>query len=290
MTEALKNLLKILDLELLEQQVYLGQSLDLGFHILFGGQVLGQALIAASRTVAPDKSIHSLHAYFLRAGNATQPLYYEVDLIRTGKSFATRRVVAKQGGLAIFSMSASFHRVEVGLEHQVAPMPVVPGPDGLVSDQQLMQAYYQQLPAARREKLTADRAIEVRVVDPVLPSNLAPRAPVRYAWIKAAGKLPVDPMIHQAVLAYASDFGLAMTALQPHGRMFMDPTLQLASLDHSMWFHRPLRADEWFLHAMESPIAGSGRGFNRGQVFTPDGVLVASTAQEGLLRTRSPKS
>jgi acyl-CoA thioesterase-2 len=283
MSKVLEQLIKLLDLRAIETNVFVGNSQDLGFKSLFGGQVLGQALVAASRTVDAQRPIHSLHGYFLRAGNPNEPIYYEVDLIRSGKSFSTRRVVAKQGGLAIFSMSASFQTLEPGFEHQ-SEKPTVPGPDGILSETELIRKLSDKVPEAFRDKLTADRAIEIRVVDPV--DFFAPhkRPPLKYSWFKAAGILPDDPLIHTAMLAYASDFGLATTSMLPHGVTFFNPRVQVASLDHAMWFHRPFRLDQWLLYAIDSPSAAGGRGINRGQIFTQDGVLVASVAQEGLIR------
>ncbi|WP_141732820.1 acyl-CoA thioesterase [Oligoflexus tunisiensis] len=283
MSMVLEQLVKLMDLRAIETNVFVGNSQDLGFKSLFGGQVLGQALVAASRTVEADRPIHSLHGYFLRAGKPNEPIYYEVDLIRSGKSFSTRRVVAKQGGLAIFSMSASFQTVEKGFEHQVEK-PSVPGPDGILSELEQIRKVHDKIPEGLRDKLTADRPIEIRVVDPV--DFFAPhkRPPLKYSWFKTNGKLPDDPLIHTAMLAYASDFGLATTAMLPHGATFYDPRVQVASLDHAMWFHRPVRMDEWLLYVKDSPSAAGGRGFNRGQIFNQDGILVASAAQESLIR------
>jgi acyl-CoA thioesterase-2 len=283
MSKVLEQLIKLLDLRAIETNVFVGNSQDLGFKSLFGGQVLGQALVAASRTVDAQRPIHSLHGYFLRAGNPNEPIYYEVDLIRSGKSFSTRRVVAKQGGLAIFSMSASFQTLEKGFEHQ-AEKPTVPGPDGILSETELIRRLSDKVPEAIRDKLTADRAIEIRVVDPVDFFTPHKRPPLKYSWFKAAGILPDDPLIHSAMLAYASDFGLATTSMLPHGVTFFNPRVQVASLDHAMWFHRPFRLDQWLLYAIDSPSAAGGRGINRGQIFTEDGVLVATVAQEGLIR------
>lgn len=289
MSKVLEQLVMLLDLRAIETNVFVGNSQDLGFKSLFGGQVLGQALVAASRTVEGNRPIHSLHGYFLRAGNPNEPIYYEVDLIRSGKSFSTRRVVAKQGGLAIFSMSASFQTVEIGFEHQVEK-PSVPGPDGILSELQQILHVKDKVPEAIRDKLTADRPIEIRVVDPVDYFSPHKRPPLKYSWFKASAKLPDDPLIHTAMLAYASDFGLATTSLLPHGVTFFDPHVQVASLDHAMWFHRSFRLDEWLLYVKDSPTASAGRGFNRGQIFTRDGILVASVAQEGLIRQTKARS
>jgi len=289
MSTVLEQLVKILELKAIETNVFVGNSQDLGFKSLFGGQVLGQALMAASRTVDEQRHIHSLHGYFLRAGNANESIFYEVDLIRSGKSFSTRRVVAKQGGLAIFSMSASFQVPETGFEHQTEK-PSVPGPEGILSELEQARKVRDKVPEAIREKLTIDRPIEIRVVDPVDYFDPHRRPPLRYSWLKANGKLPAQALIHEAMLAYASDFGLSTTSLLPHGVSFLDPSVQVASLDHAMWFHRPFRMDEWLLYVTDSPSAFGSRGFNRGQIFTQDGILVASVAQEGLIRKINPPS
>lgn len=283
MSLVLEQLIQLLDLKAIETNVFVGRSQDLGFRSLFGGQVLGQALVAASRTLESERDIHSLHGYFLRPGNANEAIYYEVDLIRSGKTFSTRRVVAKQGGLAIFSMSASFQKPEKGFEHQVE-MPKVPGPDGLVSELELARRVRDKIPETIREKMTADRPIEIRVVDPADFFSPGKREPIKYSWFRATGKLPDQPVLHQAMLAYASDFGLATTAMLPHGVTFFNSAMQIASLDHAMWFHRTFRLDNWLLYVKDSPTANGSRGLNRGQIFTEDGVLIASVAQEGLVR------
>jgi acyl-CoA thioesterase-2 len=285
MSKVLQQLVELLELKAIETNVFVGKSQDLGFKILYGGQVLGQALVAAQRTVEPERVCHSLQGYFLRAGNVNEPIFYEVDMIRSGKSFSTRRVVAKQGGLAIFSMSASFHVQEAGLTHQIE-RPNVPGPDGILNELELLKQAIDKVPLQIRDKMSAERAIEIRVVDPVDYFKPHKRPPLKYAWLRANGQMPNDPLIHQAMLAYASDFGLATTSLLPHGLTFFQPELQIASLDHAMWFHRPCRLDEWLLYVKDSPSAPGSRGFNRGQIFTLDGTLVASVAQEGLIRVQ----
>ena len=280
----LNALLSILDLEPLEHNLFRGLSPQTQWQRVFGGQVIGQALVAASRTV--DKSeAHSLHAYFLRPGDPRLPIIYEVDRIRDGSSFATRRVMAIQHGKAIFSMSASFHCKEEGLEH-TSKMPDVPGPDALPSEAELKARFIDQLPAVIRAYWEEARPIEIRPVDFARFVSNKPGPPRQYVWMRATGTLPDDPRLHQCVLGYASDFFLLDTALIAHGRHIFDPDLFLASLDHAMWFHNPFRADQWLLYAMDSPFSGHARGFNRGQVFTESGTLVASTAQEGLIRKR----
>ena len=283
MAEALEKLLALLDIKEIEKNVYLGLSEDLGFRNLFGGQVLGQALIAAGRTVQSDRLPHSLHGYFIRPGNSEDPLYYEVDLIRSGRSFSTRRVVAKQNGLAIFSMSASFQTPEPGLEHQ-ARMPLVPGPEGLESEEDRARAVKDKIPEKSREAFTRNRPIEFREINPMNPFKPVPAPAVKQIWIKTAGDLPDDPLLHRALLAYTSDFGLAGTSLLPHGYSLMQGNIQMASLDHAMWFHRDFHFDKWLLYTTESSVSYGARGFNQGKIFTRDGVLVVSVAQEGLMR------
>ena len=288
MAESLQNLLNLLDIKEIEKNVFLGHSEDLGFRNLFGGQVLGQALIAAGRTVERDRMAHSLHGYFIRPGNSQDTLYYEVDLIRSGRSFSTRRVVAKQNGLAIFSMSASFQTPEPGMEHQTS-MPVVAGPEGLANEQERARAAKQLLPEKSREIFTRDRPIEMRDVDPMNPFHPTPAPAIKHTWIKTAGALPDDPLLHRALLAYASDFGLAGTALLPHGLSLLSGGIQMASLDHAMWFHRDFRFDEWLLYTTESNVSHGARGFNQGKMFTKEGTLVVSVVQEGLMRKLKPR-
>lgn len=285
MSETLASLLKLLDLERIEHDIYRGQNRDIGSGRVFGGQVLAQALVAAQRTVESPRRAHSLHGYFILPGDIAAPIVYFVDRLRDGKSFTTRQVTAIQHGRAIFTMSASFQLPEEGPTHQIA-MPPVPSPEALPKEIDLVRARAHHLPEPRREIYTQDRPLDFRPVDPVDPFAPEERAPVRYLWLKADGPMPDDPLQHQAVLAYASDYGLLGTALLPHRLSFQQPNLQAATLDHSLWFHRPLRVDEWLLYAMDSPAAGGARAFSRGSVFTREGVLVASTAQEGLTRIR----
>ena len=286
MSAAVDQLLSILDLEPLEHNLFRGLSPQVGWQRVFGGQVIGQALVAAQRTVE-DRGAHSLHAYFLRAGDPTVPIIYQVERTRDGKSFSTRRVVAIQHGHPIFSMSASFHREEPGLEHQT-PMPDVPGPEEVPSEASLAEMLMDRLPPPAKAYWQAERPIEMRPVD--LSRYLSPqtRETGQYIWIRATGALADDPALHQCVLAYASDFTLLDTALITHGRFVFDPSLMLASLDHALWFHRPFRADDWLLYAQDSPNSGAARAFCRGAFYTRDGQLVASTAQEGLVRERNP--
>jgi len=287
MSRALETLLSILDIETLEVNLFRGLSPQVGWQRVFGGQVIGQALVAAGRTVE-GRLAHSLHAYFLRAGDPAVPIIYEVDRIRDGGSFSTRRVVAIQHGQAIFSMAVSFHKDEPGLHHQIK-MPEVPPPESLPSEAELKEQLIDRLPEPVKAYWQRERPIEIRPVD--LSRYLSPenRAPTQQVWIRATGRLGDDFALHQCVLAYASDFTLLDTALIAHGRFVFDPRLMLASLDHAIWFHRRFRADDWLLYAQDSPSSGAGRAFCRGTLFTRKGELVASTAQEGLVRERNAR-
>jgi len=292
MSKVLNELVKLLALERIEENLFRGQSQDLGIGTLYGGHVLGQALSAAVQTVPADRSAHSLHAYFLRRGDVSKPVVYNVDRIRDGKSFTTRRVVAIQNGQPIFNMSASFQVQEQGFEHQDT-MPDGPPPESLPTEQERVASFLKRLPAPVRARATAERAFEVRTDDPIGdPFAPTPRAPWRMVWLRATDKLPDDPALHRYLLAYISDYSFVMTALAPHGVSWISPGMQVASIDHVMWFHQPFRCDEWLLHVMESPSASGARGLVRGRVFTRDGRLVASTGQEGLIRdhTGDPSS
>ena len=285
----LEELLKLLKLEKIEENIFRGQSQDLGFGNVFGGQVLGQALSAASRTVAPERSAHSLHAYFMRPGDATRPIVYNVDCIRDGKSFTTRRVVAVQNGQAIFSMSASFQIEEEGFAHQ-DEMPVVPGPEGIQSELEMARQRADQIPPGLREKLLCIKPIEIRHINPVNPFAPKIMPPRKYVWFRTISEMPPDAAAHRYLLAYASDFNLVATSLYPHGHTFWEPEMQVASLDHAMWFHRDFRMDDWLLYDMTSPSSSKARGLSIGRIFTRDGRLVATVAQEGLIRWRKRKS
>lgn len=288
MSGALDQLLAILDLERLEVNLFRGVSPQAGWQRVFGGQVIGQALVAAYRTVE-DRTAHSLHGYFLRPGDPSVPIIYEVDRIRDGGSFTTRRVVAIQHGHAIFSMGASFHKREQGLGHHVR-MPQVPSPESLPSEAELKERLIDRVPPAVRAYWEHERPIEIRPVDLSRYFSPEKRAASQQVWIRATGSLGDDLALNQCVLAYASDFTLLDTALIAHGRFVFDPTLMLASLDHAIWFHRSFRADDWLLYAQDSPSSGGGRAFCRGTLFSRFGELVASTAQEGLVRERRPES
>jgi acyl-CoA thioesterase-2 len=279
MQEVLDRLIELLDLEELEVNIFRGRSPQENRQRVFGGQVAGQALVAAGRTVE-DRVVHSLHAYFLRAGDPTIPILYEVDRIRDGKSFTTRRVVAIQRGRAIFHLSASFQRLEDGPEHQDA-MPDAPDPETLEPWAEWMTERLGGVSDAVKQWFLRDRPIEVRYVRPESGGRGTPR---QLVWIRARGKLPDSPLLHQCVVAYASDLTLLDTAQIPHGITWADPRYQVASLDHAMWFHRPFRADEWLLYAQESPSAAAARGLCMGRLFTRDGRLAVAVAQEGLMR------
>jgi acyl-CoA thioesterase-2 len=278
----LADLVTLLELERIEDRIFRGESRDLGGSRVFGGQVLGQALTAASYTVQ-DRHVHSLHAYFLVAGDVNAPIIYEVEVARDGKSFSNRRVVAIQHGQPIFNMTASFQVPEEGLEH-AAPMPQVPGPEGLADVRELPADVLEKIPEKMRRFLTHERPFEFRPVEPIHVIAPPRAAPVRHIWVKTVDRLPDNADLHRNVLAYVSDYQLVSTATLPHGIHFAEGNVQLASLDHAMWFHRPFRADEWLLYAMESPNASGGRGLALGKFFNRDGRLVASTAQEGVVR------
>ncbi|MCC4244565.1 acyl-CoA thioesterase II [Stappia indica] len=285
MRSAVDDLLSILDLEPLEHNLFRGMSPQVGWQRVFGGQVIGQALVAASRTVPQERSVHSLHGYFLRPGDPAVPIIYEVDRIRDGGSFTTRRVVAIQHGKPIFSVAASFQTFEEGLDHQ-AVMPDVPMPEDLPGEAELKEKFLAHAPEPVRRYWERDRPIELRPVDMTHYFSRSKLTPSQNVWVRASAALPDDPRIHSCVLAYASDMTLLDTSLFAHGTSVFDPKLQVASLDHAMWFHRPFRADEWLLYAEDSPSASGGRGFTRGSLFSRDGQLVASVAQEGLIRVR----
>ena len=284
MDQRLADLLQLLELEQLEVNLFRGASRDIGSPQVFGGQVLGQALSAAAATVA-GRVVHSLHAYFLRRGDCNAPIVYEVDRSLDGHSFSNRRIVAIQHGQQIFNMTASFQVAESGFEHQVA-MPQVPPPESLAESGGPPPQLLARLPERVRRFFAQPRPFEFRTVQPI--DYLHPRheAPAREVWFRAVGALADDEMLHRRLLAYVSDFFLLDTATLPHGTSLLTPTIVMASIDHAMWFHRPLRVDDWLLYAMESPSASGARGFARASVFTRDGRLVASAAQEGLVRMR----
>ncbi|HVF32298.1 MAG TPA: acyl-CoA thioesterase II [Acidimicrobiales bacterium] len=279
MGDALDGLLELLDLEPIEVNIFRGNSPDEERQRVFGGQVAGQALVAAGRTVDADRRVHSLHAYFLRPGDPHIPILYEVDRIRDGKSFTTRRVVAIQHGQAIFHLSASFHLDESGFDH-ADPMPDVVRPDDLPTWQDRMKAMGDEIP----EWFTRPRPIDTRYVqEPWRTPDRPSGEPRQQVWMRADGTLPDDPMLHACVVAYASDMTLLDSILLPHRGVAFEG-LMMASLDHAMWFHRPFRADEWFLYDQASPSASGARGLARGSIFRSDGALAVSVVQEGLVR------
>ncbi len=285
MNRILQDLVNLLDLENLEVNLFRGQSRDLGGKSVFGGQVIGQALVGASRTISTGVP-HSLHAYFLRPGDMSLPIVYEVDRVRDGRTFTTRRVQAIQNGQPILSMIVSFQPEEAGLEHQ-QPMPDVPPPDKLRSSRELHDDWLQSTPDASDRvfhSLTRELAIEFKPVDPWNPLRPEVRPPQQQIWFRAAGKLPDNPMLHRCVLAYASDFNLLSTAVRPHARTWYADDMVIASIDHALWFHRDVRVDEWLLYSMDSPTSQGARGLSRGLIYDQKGRLVASVVQENLMR------
>lgn len=284
MEETVEHLIELLNLEEIERNHYRATSPSEGWQRVYGGQVIGQALVAASRTVPAERLAHSLHGYFLRAGATDVPILYKVDRIRDGKSFTTRRVVAIQNGEAIFAASISFQIVEEGLSHQIV-MPDVPDPEALQDEADIRQ---QQMDA-RPQEFSEDydirhMPIEIRPVKPYNIFEPSPREPEQLCWMRCREPLPDDPQLHQCVLAYLSDWTLLDTATYPHAVSYLQTNMQVASLDHAMWFHRPFRADDWLLYAQDSPSAGGARGLTRGSIYNREGVLVASAVQEGLIR------
>jgi len=286
MSQVLNELLDLLSLEQIEQGLFRGRSQDIALGHVFGGQVIGQSLSAAKQTVDPSRPVHSFHCYFLYPGDANKPIVYDVEKIRDGASISTRRVKAIQNGRRIFFLTASFHSASGGFDHQ-AEMPKVEGPENLKSELQLAREMQAQIPEAIRELSIAEKPIEIRPVEYFNPLAPEPMPPKRHVWMRANGQLPDDPRVHKYLLAYASDFAFLPVAGQPHAVSFMLPQYQMATIDHSMWFHREFRFDDWLLHVIESPSASNDRGFVRGQFFDRQGRLVASTAQEGVMRKRT---
>jgi len=285
MSQVLEELLDLLSLEKIEQGLYRGNSQDIALGHVFGGQVIGQALSAAKRTLSPERTCHSFHSYFLRPGDATKPIIYDVEDIRDGGSISTRRVKAIQNGKRIFFLTASFHHSNGGFDHQ-ADMPNVAGPENLVSELDIARKYADKIPERIRHLVTCEKPIEIRPVEFFNPLSPEQAPPKRHIWMKANGPLPDDLRVHKYLLAYASDFAFLPVAGQPHKVSFMLPQFQMATIDHSMWFHREFRFDDWLLHVVESPSASNDRGFVRGQFYDQQGRLVASTAQEGVMRAR----
>lgn len=287
MSVAMQELLAILDLEKLEHNLYRGRSPKESWQRVFGGQTIAQALVAAQRTVELDRHVHSLHGYFMRPGDTTVPIVYEVDRIRDGGSFATRRVVAIQHGQAIFSLEASFQVDETGLEHQI-PIPAdVPPPDSLKSQSEILRDHGDAVPAGIKLYWERDRPIEMRPVRLTHYTSREKLAPVQNIWIRTTGPVPADRRLRAAVLAYLSDMTLLDTSTFAHGRAIFDRDIQAASLDHAMWFHREHALDSWLLYTQDSPSTQGARGFTRGALYAEDGTLIASVAQEGLIRLKT---
>lgn len=282
MNPVLARVVELLELERLEDNLFRGRSHDIGSPQVFGGQILGQALSAAHRTV-DERAPHSLHAYFLRPGDFNRPVVYQVERTRDGRSYSNRRVVALQHGRPILNLAASFKRAEDGPSHQV-DMPDVDGPEGLSELVDINRSMLDRVPEKMRRFLAHEPPFEFRPVEPPKLIDPSERAPRKHLWMRAWSRLPDDPEIHRTLLTYVSDYELLGTATLPHRLPFGKKTVQMASLDHGMWFHRPFRVDDWLLYAFDSPTSGDGRGFNRGQIFTRDGTLVASTVQEGVIR------
>lgn len=285
MSAAVDDLVALLDLEPIEVNIFRGVSPDEKRQRVFGGQVAGQALVAAARTVGPDRSVHSIHAYFLRPGDPTVPILYDVDRIRDGSSFSTRRVVAIQHGRAIFNLQASFHKAEPGWEFE-RPAPEVPHPETL-PDFRTRMAPYRHLLGDWYER---PRPIDTRYVDPMPLERRDDRRPAQRVWLRADGRLPDDPVLHACVVTYASDLTLLDTTMLPHGQTWHDNTVQMASLDHAMWFHRPFRADEWLLYDQQTPSTSNARGLAVGSIHTLEGHLAVTVVQEGLIRPMAPTS
>ncbi|MGM3174968.1 acyl-CoA thioesterase II [Dickeya lacustris] len=283
MSQALKNLLDLLHLEKLEEGLFRGQSQDLGLRQVFGGQVVGQALSAAKQTVPAERFVHSFHSYFLLPGDSQKPIIYDVETLRDGNSFSARRVSAIQNGRSIFYMTASFQTRESGFEHQSA-MPQVTPPEALPSELEIARSLSEHIPAAMRDVFTQERPIEIRPVKFHNPLRGEVEPALRQVWCRANGAMPDDERTHQYLLGYTSDCHFLLTALQPHGVGFLERGMQVATIDHAMWFHRPFRLDDWLLYCVESPSASGARGFVRGHFYTRDGVLVASSVQEGVIR------
>ena len=281
--QSLQKVIEILELDYIEQNHYLATSPNEGWQRVYGGQVIGQALVAASRTVDEDRHAHSLHGYFLRAGDTSIPILYKVDRIRDGRSFTTRRVVAVQRGKPIFSMSISFQVEEEGLSHQF-PMPAAPDPQELIDENEIRKEQAKHWPPEFQESFSDSSAIQVRPVEPMDLMHPAAKEPQQMVWMKTRERLPDNQRIHQCALAYLSDWSLLDTATLPHAISFLQDNVQMASLDHAMWFHRRFRADEWLLYVQDSPSASGARGFNRGLIYDQAGALVASSTQEGLMR------
>ncbi|MGR5294988.1 acyl-CoA thioesterase II [Vibrio mediterranei] len=283
MSKPLSDLLELLQLEQLEVDLFRGQSENLGLPQVYGGQVIGQALSAARYTVAEDRTVHSFHSYFLYPGDPEKPIIYDVENLRDGKSFSTRRVKAIQNGRPIFYLTASYHGEAPGFEHQSA-MPEIPGPENYASESELAARIADFLPEKLRKAFCGEKPIEMRPVTVINPLKPEKAEPKQYLWIRANGEMPNNQLIHQYLLGYASDWGFLTTALHPHGVTLLTPKFQVATIDHSIWFHRPVKMDEWLLYVIDSPNASNSRGLVRGEIFNQKGELIASSVQEGVMR------
>ncbi len=288
MVFSVDELIKLVRMEQIETNLFRGQNRDIGSRQVFGGQVLAQALCAAQNTVAENRSVHSLHAYFILPGDLEAPIVYDVERIRDGGSFTTRRIIAIQHGRPIFNMAASFHISEEGVTHQI-DMPDVPPPDQVKTPLEHIEALGLELPENARRYFDRKWPIEFRPVEFYNPFAPTPSPPRRDIWLRTVDRLPDDHGIHQAILAYASDLNLLTTALRPHGISMMHKDLQIASLDHAIWYHRPFRFDDWLLYSLVSPSSGGARGYSQGRLYNQQGELIASVTQEGLIRMRKPK-
>lgn len=278
------SLKTLFELEKIDAGLFRGQSWDLGFRALFGGQVLGQALAAAYQTVESERIAHSFHSYFLLPGDASRPVVYDVENVRDGKSFSARRIKAVQEGRNIFHMTASFQTAETGMTHQYAELPSVPPPEEVQPDIEFYESNFERISQRMREALSYHRPVDIRTVEAANAYEAKQRPPQRYIWMRSRDLLPNKQWLQQAALAYASDYHFLSTSLQPHGISVTDKSLRMATIDHAMWFHRPVNMNEWLLYSMESPFSGGARGIVRGQLFNQQGELVASTMQEGLMR------
>ena len=291
MTDAVSDLLALLEIERLEVDLFRGvtPAEEASRPRVFGGQVIAQALAAAYRTVADDRFCHSLHAYFIRPGDPKVPIVYEVDRSRDGGSFTTRRVVAIQHGQQILNMSASFHVHEDGWDHQ-HEMPEVKQPEALKSREEFREMFKDRIPEAEREHWERPQPFTMKEISGINPFDPKPKSDVNQVWFRTTREIDVPPAMHHCLIAWASDMNLLGSSLRPHGLHWTNPELMTASLDHAIWFHAPIRADEWLLYSMDSPKAGNGRSFNRGSIYTREGRLVASVAQEGLMRKLTKRS
>ncbi len=278
------KLADLLKLEKIEELLYRGQSWDLGYRALFGGQVMGQALAAAQNTLPENRTTHSFHSYFLLPGDANMPVLYDVENVRDGRSFSTRRVRAIQKGRDIFVLTASFQHTEDGLSHQFADMPVVPCPEDVEADIKFYEDSLDIISDRMKEAISYHKPLDIRTVQSIDPMKPEVSEPKRYIWMKANEKTQCGINLNQAMLAYASDYHFLATSLQPHGISVRNRQLRMATIDHAMWFHHPFSFDEWLLYSTESPFSGNARGLVRGQFFNQQGVLVASTMQEGVMR------